>query len=36
LAVWRVTMTGTNQVCEYVKSVYRGDGFMLNVNRYRL
>jgi GntR family transcriptional regulator len=36
LAVWRVTMTETDQVCEYVKSVYRGDGFMLHVNRYRL
>lgn len=36
LAVWRVTATDTDQVCEYVRSVYRGDGFMLNVNRYRL
>lgn len=36
LAVWRVTMTDTDQAIEYVKSVYKGDGFMLNVNRYRL
>jgi len=36
LAVWRVTVTDTDQVCEYVRSIYRGDGFMLNVNRYRL
>ncbi len=36
LAVWRVTATDTDQVCEYVRSVYRGDGFMLHVNRYRL
>lgn len=36
LAVWRVTATDTDQVCEYVRSIYRGDGFMLNVNRYRL
>jgi len=36
LAVWRVTATDKDQVCEYVRSVYRGDGFMLNVNRYRL
>lgn len=36
LAVWRVTLTGTDQLVECVKSVYRGDGFMLNVGRYRL
>lgn len=36
LAVWRVTATDTDQVCEYVRSVYCGDGFMLHVNRYRL
>lgn len=36
LAVWRVTVTDTDQAVEYVKSVYKGDGFMLNVNRYRL
>ncbi len=36
LAVWRVTATDTDQVCEYVRSIYRGDGFMLNINRYRL
>jgi GntR family transcriptional regulator len=36
LAVWRVTATDTDQVCEYVRSVYRGDGFMLHINRYRL
>ncbi len=36
LGVWRVTATETDQVCEYVRSVYRGDGFMLNINRYRL
>lgn len=36
LAVWRVTATDTDQVCEYVRSIYRGDGFMLHVNRYRL
>ena len=36
LAVWRVTATETDQVCEYVRSIYRGDGFMLHVNRYRL
>lgn len=36
LGVWRVTATDTDQVCEYVRSIYRGDGFMLNINRYRL
>ncbi|MXN46448.1 UTRA domain-containing protein [Shinella kummerowiae] len=36
LIVWRVTVTDTDQAIEYVKSVYKGDGFMLNVNRYRL
>jgi GntR family transcriptional regulator len=36
LAVWRVTATDTDQVCEYVRSIYRGDGFMLHINRYRL
>jgi len=36
LVVWRVTATDTDQVCEYVRSIYRGDGFMLHVNRYRL
>lgn len=36
LAVWRVTATGNDQVVEYVRSVYKGDGFMLNVGRYRL
>jgi GntR family transcriptional regulator len=36
LAVWRVTTTDTDQVCEYVRSIYRGDGFMLHMNRYRL
>jgi GntR family transcriptional regulator len=36
LTVWRVTMTDTDQAVEYVRSVYKGDGFMLNVNRYRL
>lgn len=36
LAVWRVTLTGTDQLVECVKSVYKGDGFMLNVDRYRL
>lgn len=36
LAVWRVTLTGTDQLVECVKSVYRGSGFMLNVGRYRL
>ncbi len=36
LTVWRVTVTDTDQAVEYVKSVYKGDGFMLNVNRYRL
>ena len=36
LAVWRVTATDTDQVCEYVRSIYRGDGFMLHVSRYQL
>ena len=36
LAVWRVTATDTDQVCEYVRSIYRGDGFMLHINRYRI
>jgi GntR family transcriptional regulator len=36
LAVWRVTATETDQVCEYVRSIYRGDGFMLHIDRYRL
>lgn len=36
LAVWRVTATDMDQVCEYVRSIYRGDGFMLHINRYRL
>ncbi|MGB3875292.1 MAG: GntR family transcriptional regulator [Shinella zoogloeoides] len=36
LSVWRVTVTDTDQAVEYVKSVYKGGGFMLNVNRYRL
>ncbi|MGV8989143.1 MAG: GntR family transcriptional regulator [Cypionkella sp.] len=36
LAVWRVTATDTDQVCEYVRSIYRGDGFMLHINRYHL
>ena len=36
LAVWRVTATDTDRVCEFVRSIYRGDGFMLHVNRYRL
>ncbi|MBS0573737.1 MAG: GntR family transcriptional regulator [Proteobacteria bacterium] len=36
LAVWRVTLTENDQVAEYVKSTYRGGGFMLHVSRYRL
>lgn len=36
LVVWRVTLTDTDQAIEYVRSVYKGGGFMLNVNRYRL
>jgi len=36
LAVWRVTATFSDQVCEYVRSVYRGDGFVLHINRYRI
>ncbi|MEA3537005.1 GntR family transcriptional regulator [Rhizobium sp. CC-YZS058] len=36
LIVWRVTVTDTDQAVEYVRSAYKGDGFMLNVNRYRL
>lgn len=36
LAVWRVTATDSDQVCEYVRSVYRGDGFVLHINRYRI
>lgn len=36
LAVWRVTATDTDQVCEYVRSIYCGDGFMLHISRYRL
>lgn len=36
LAVWRVTATDTDQVCEYVRSIYRGEGFMLHVSRYRI
>ena len=36
LTVWRVTVTETDQPVEYVKSVYTGDGFALNVSRYRL
>ncbi|MDO9417933.1 GntR family transcriptional regulator [Pararhizobium sp.] len=36
ITVWRVTVTDTDQAVEYVRSVYKGDGFMLNVNRYRL
>lgn len=36
LAVWRVTATDTDKVCEYVRSIYRGEGFMLHINRYRL
>lgn len=36
LAVWRVTATESDQVCEYVRSVYRGDGFVLHINRYRI
>ncbi|MEQ1522497.1 MAG: GntR family transcriptional regulator [Aestuariivirga sp.] len=34
--VWRVTVTETDRVVEYVKSIYRGNGFMLNVGRHRL
>lgn len=36
LAVWRVTVTESDQVCEYVRSVYRGDGFVLHISRYRI
>ena len=36
LAVWRVTATETDQVCEYVRSIYRGGDFMLHIHRYRL
>lgn len=36
LVVWRATVTDTDQVVEYVKSIYKGDGFMLSVSRYRL
>ena len=36
LCVWRVTCTETDQPIEYVRSVYKGDGFMLHVSRYRL
>lgn len=36
LAAWRVTLTETDRVCEYVRSVYKGEGFILSVNRYRL
>lgn len=36
LTAWRVTLTETDQVAEYVKSTYRGGDFMLHVSRYRL
>ena len=36
LVAWRVTATENDQVVEYVRSVYKGGGFMLNVSRYRL
>lgn len=36
LTVWRATVTETDQTVEYVKGVYIGGGFTLNVNRYRL
>lgn len=35
LGMWRVTTTQTDQLCEYIRSIYRGDGFMLHINRYR-
>lgn len=36
LAVWRVTLTESDDVAEYVKSTYRGGDFKLHVSRYRL
>jgi GntR family transcriptional regulator len=36
LTVWRVAATETGQPVEYVKDVYIGGSFTLNVNRYRL
>jgi len=36
MTIWRITVNDLDQAVEYVKSVYRGDGFMLHINRYRL
>ncbi len=36
LIAWRITLTETDQVLEYVKSVYSGRKFLFNVGRHRI
>lgn len=36
ITAWRVTSTELDEVLEYVRSVYRGDGFTLTVKRHKL
>lgn len=36
LVAWRVTLTETDDVIEYVKSIYSGSDFLFNVGRYRI
>ena len=36
IVAWRVTSSEHDQVLEYVRSVYRGDGFTLTVRRHKI
>ncbi|MEY8099307.1 GntR family transcriptional regulator [Falsihalocynthiibacter sp. S25ZX9] len=36
VVAWRVTSSEQDQVLEFVRSVYRGDGFALTINRHKL
>ncbi len=36
LVAWRITLTETDEVIEYVKSVYNGSKFIFNVGRHRI
>jgi len=36
LVAWRITLTETDEVVEYVKSVYNGSKFIFNVGRHRI
>ena len=36
IIAWRATLSETDDDIEFAKSAYKGDGFMLNIGRYRI